>query len=190
MLAKDGTTIYYFGGTASPRLVQKFDSINNSTMPLPTALPSQVRYSGGVSMSGTIFLFDGYQRTVMEFSEETETASIIADLPFKNDTSAIGFTSAIPHGADGVWLFAGNGKKPTNPILLFNTTTKDVKILSENTTSLPTFYDVPASVSDGHYGYLIGGLGKAKESDGSTHLSNGILKYFRTINIFQILSII
>jgi hypothetical protein len=46
---------------------------------------------------------------------------------------------------------------------LFNTTTKAVYRSSANTTSLPTMYYAPASVSDGRYGYLIGGLGSVEE---------------------------
>jgi hypothetical protein len=183
MIAKDGTTIYYFGGT-STRTVHKFDSLTNSTVKLPTDLPSGVCFSGGVSMSGTILLFNGSLRKIMEFSEETETASIIGDLLFDNYTGTFPncnipltyTTTAIPDGKDGVWLFAGNWRNPTNPILIFNTTTKDVQSSPANTTSLPTLYSVPASVSYGHYGYLIGGLGKVNESDGSAHPSNGILR--------------
>jgi hypothetical protein len=174
--AKDGTTIYYFGGLGNERRVHKFDSISISTVRLPTTLPSDVFFSCGVSMSGTIFLFDGKEKKLMEFSEESGTARIIGDLPFENGPSAVYSTTAIPDGKDGVWLFAGDTPKSTNPILLFNTTTKDIYSSSANTTSLPTLYYLPASVSDGRYGYLIGGLGRAKESDGSTHPSNGILK--------------
>jgi hypothetical protein len=176
LIAKDGTTMYYFGGDRSLTSVQKFDTLTYSTLQLPTDLPSDVVISGGVSMSGTIFLFDGRQRKIMEFSEETGTARIIGDLLFQNNYSGVDTTTAIPDGKDGVWLFAGNPQKPSNPILLFNTTTKNVHSSSANTSSLPTLYFAPASVSDGRYGYLIGGLGRAKESDGSTHPSNGVLR--------------
>jgi hypothetical protein len=172
LIAEDGTTIYYFGG--NQKFVQKFDSLTNSTVRIPTDLPWDVCYSGGVSMSGTIFLFDGYRGKVMEFSEETERARIIGDLPFQNGTSTVVSTTAIPDGNDGVWVFSGSYVKPSNPILLFNTTTKEVS--SSANTSLPTLFFRPASVSDGGYGYLIGGLGWARDIDGSTHPSDGILK--------------
>jgi hypothetical protein len=94
--AKDSTTIYYFGGSLSLTSVHKFDSLTNSTVRLPTDLPSSVRYSGGISRTGTIFVFNGLHRKIMEFSEETETAKIIGDLPFQNDTSAVYSTTAIP----------------------------------------------------------------------------------------------
>jgi hypothetical protein len=176
LIAKDGTTIYHFGGWNNIRSVHKFDSLTNSTVRLPTDLPSNLYFSGGVSMTGSTFLFAGPQLKVVEFDEETGTARIIGDLPFQNDTSIVESITAIHDGKDGVWLFAGSWPKPTNPILLFNTTTKDVYSSSVNTTSLPTLYIAPASVSDGCYGYLIGGLGRAWESDGSTHPSKGILK--------------
>jgi hypothetical protein len=189
LIAKDRTTIYHFGGMYSARRVDKFDSLTNSTVQLPTPLPTNVAFSSGVSIGGTIYLFDGFERKIMEFSEETGTAGIIGDLPFQNGTDGVASTTAIPHGKDGVWLFAGCNQKPTNPILFFNTTTKDIYSSSANTTSLPTLYYLPASVSDGRYGYIIGGLGMAKEIDGSTHRSNGILRFFRIIDNFQILSI-
>jgi hypothetical protein len=126
-------------------------------------------------MSGTIFLFDGYRGKIMEFSEKTETARIIGDLLFQNGTSTVVSTTAIPDGNDGVWVFSGSYVKPSNPVLQFNATTKDVNSSSANT-ALPTLYFRPASVSDGCYGYVIGGLGWARDSDGSTHPSNGILK--------------
>jgi hypothetical protein len=171
-MAKDGTTVYHFMDS----VVYKFDPLTNSTVKLPTNLPSVLYLSGGVSISGTIYLFDGRQRKVMEFSEETGTARILGDLHFQNDTSAVQSTTAISDGKDGVWLFAGNGQKPTNPILLFNTTTKAVYSSSADTTSMPTLHYAPASVSDGRYGYLIGGLGSVEDVDGSTHPSNGIMR--------------
>jgi hypothetical protein len=170
--AKDGTTIYYFGGSHSRRSVQKFDPLTNFTVTLPTQLPSDLYYAGGVS----ILPFNGRERNIMEFSEETGSARIIGDLPFQNGTSPVTSTTAVPDGKDGVWLFAGNDRKPTNPILLFNTTTKDIQSSLANATSMPTLFYLPASVSDGCYGYLIGGLGRAKEIDGCTHPSNGVLR--------------
>jgi hypothetical protein len=94
--------MYHFGGIEIYRSVHKFDTLTNSTVRLPNDLPSDVFYSGGVSMSGTIYLFDGRRRKVMEFSEETETARIIGDLPFQNDSSSVYCTTAIPDGKDAV----------------------------------------------------------------------------------------
>jgi hypothetical protein len=73
-IAKDGTTIYHFGGVASKRNVYKFDSLINVTVRLITDLSSDVYFSGAVSMSGTIYLFDRRTRKIMEFSEESGTA--------------------------------------------------------------------------------------------------------------------
>jgi hypothetical protein len=74
----------------------------------------------------------------MEFSEEAGTARIIGDLPFQNGPSFVYSTTTILDRKDGVWVFAGDSPKPTNPILLFNATTKDASSLSANTTLLPT----------------------------------------------------
>jgi hypothetical protein len=172
--AKNGKSIYYFGGYGSPTTVQKFDFLTNSVIRLPTELPSKVFLSGGVSMRGTIFLFDGWERHIMEFREKSGTARIIGHLSFQNVTSGVPSTTAIPDGKVGVWLFAGSLHMPPNPVLLFNTTTKDVYSSSANTTLFPTLYAVP--VVDGRFGYLIGGLGLGMESDGSTHSSKGILR--------------
>jgi hypothetical protein len=128
-----------------------------------------------VSSNGTIFIFNGGQRNILEFNQESETGKIIGDLPFQTETSPVNSTTAISNGQDGVWLFAGNNPKATNPVLLFNTENKVVYIPTVNSTSLPTLYYVPASVRDGNHGYLIGGLGNAQESDGSYHPTNGII---------------
>jgi hypothetical protein len=142
---------------------------------LPTALPSPVGAAGALSINGTIFIFNGWTRNILEFDQESETATIIGDLPFQTGTSTVSSTTAIPNGQDGVWLFAGNDPKASNPVLIFNTVNKAVTIPTVNTTSLPTLYYTPASVWSSRHGYLIGGLGSAQESDGSYHPSNGIL---------------
>jgi hypothetical protein len=174
---KDGKTIYYFGGNSFTTTVHKFDSLTNVTVKLATRLPSPVLFAGGVSMNnGTMFIFDGRSGKTMEFLEETETARIIGDLNFYSGSSNVLSTTAIPNGKDGVWLFAGNGVKPTYPILRFNTSSPNFYFTPGN--AIPTLYYLPASVYDGknNNGYLIGGLGRAVASDGSTHQSNGILK--------------
>jgi hypothetical protein len=154
--------------------VHKFNVETYLTVELPTALPSPVTQAAGVSTYGTIFIFNGKERNVLEFSTELESAKIIGDLPFGNGT--VYSTSAIPNGQDGVWLFAGNETKASNPVLLFNTENKSVYIpTSANLSSLPHLYWDPASVSDGHRGYIIGALGRALEEDGSYHPTNGIL---------------
>jgi hypothetical protein len=170
--AKDGKTIYFFGGYPNYNIVHKFDSTTNVTIRLSTELPSLLWYTSGVSINGTILLFDVHERQILEFSEETESARIIAELSFFNGTSV----AAIPDNKDGIWLFAGNLEKPTYPILQFNTTTKAVQIPSVNTTSLPKWGYLPASVRDISHGYLIGGIGEAPEEDGSYHPGNGMLR--------------
>jgi hypothetical protein len=143
---------------------------------LPTTLPSSVDVSSGVSIDGSHFIFSGDPSNVLEFSEDSEAVKIIGDLPFQDDNLPVLSTAAIPNGQDSVWLFAGNSPRATNPILLFNVTTKDVDSQVANTTSLPTLYQVPVSVSDGRNGYLIGGLGELRENDGSYYPTNGILR--------------
>jgi hypothetical protein len=175
LVADDGTSIYYFGGSEST-LVQKFDTLTNLTVQLPTRLPSELQFAGGVSFNRTIYLFDGQHRSILQFNEESETTTIISDLPFQLDAGSVTSTTVLPFGKDSVWIFAGNHPKASNPILNFNMTSKSVSIPSLNTSSLPTLYLLPSGVSDGKFGYLIGGLGRAPESNGSYHPSNGILR--------------
>jgi hypothetical protein len=86
-------------------------------------------------------------------------------------------SGAIPDGEDGVWVFARNNLKPTNPSLMFNTVTKTVSIPTESPTSqLPTLFETSAAVTDGKDGHLIRGFERAAEKDGSYHPTNGILK--------------
>jgi hypothetical protein len=156
-------------------LVHNFNKETNVTVRLPTTLPSPIYASSGVSINGSHVIFSGQARTILEFSEESEAVKIIGDLPFQDNLSVLS-TAAIPNGQDSVWLFAGNSPRSTNPILLFNVTTKNVDSQVANTTSLPTLYQVPVSVSDGRNGYLIGGLGRLRENDGSYYPTNGILR--------------
>jgi hypothetical protein len=175
---KDGKTIYVFGGESNPAVVHIFDSITNVTERLSTALPSSLWNAGGVSISGTIFVFDGYGRNILEFSEETETARVIAELSFYDSTIGVSSVTALPDNKDGIWLFPGYCCSPklTYSILQFNTTTRAVQIPNADITSLPTLYYAPESVRDGFSGYIIGGIGVAPEEEGSYHPSNGILR--------------
>jgi hypothetical protein len=170
--SSNGKSIYYYQGT----VVHKFDYISNLTVRLPAALPSPVDHAGGVSLNGTIFIFNGIQRTIMEFNETTESAIVIGDLPFLPGTSSVICTRAIPTGEGSVWLFAGNDPKPTNPVLLFDTAKKLVNVPTANSTSMPSLYRVPASAWSNSHGYLVGGLGRVPESNGSIHPTSGILR--------------
>jgi hypothetical protein len=171
---KDGKTIYFFGGYPN-NAVHKLDSITNVTERLSTALPSSLTFPGGVSINGTIIIFHGKGRVILEFSEVTETAKVIAELSFYNGTSNVVSVTALPDNKDGIWLFAGSRPKPTYPILQFNTTTRAVQIPNADTTS-PTLFYAPESVSDGSHGYIIGGIGKAPEGDGNFLPGNGMLR--------------
>jgi hypothetical protein len=146
----------------------------NVTVRLPE-LAKPVSHCGGVSINGTIFIFDGKLTNILEFNQETETSKVIGDLPFQTGSTNVDSTTAIPNGQDGVWLFAGNAQRVTNPVLLFNTANKTVYVPTLNSTSIPSMHEAPVSVSDGSRGYLIGGLGKVQNSDGSFHPTNGIL---------------
>jgi hypothetical protein len=167
--------MYYFGGQPNDRFVHKFNCETNVTVRLTTALPSSIYIPGGVSINGTIFIFNGQGRNILEFNDKSETVKIIGDLPFQSGTSTVSSITAISNGQDGVWLFAGNSPKATNPVLLFNTANKAVNIPTANSTSLQTLYYHTASVWDGSHGYLIGGFGRVQESDGSYHPTIGIL---------------
>jgi hypothetical protein len=175
VLSNDGKSIYYFGGYPIHKAVYKFDSVTNITTRLPNDLPSEVIHAAGISINGTIFIFNGHQRNVLEFSEISDTAKIIGDLPFQSRTSTVYATVAIPNGNGSVWLFAGNNEKPTNPILLYNIANKVAHVPTTDSTSLPTLFYQPTSIWDGHHGYLIGGIGRAPERNGSYHPASGIL---------------
>jgi hypothetical protein len=174
--------VYYFGGTPTYTVVQKFNTENNFTSSLGFGLPSQIRYASGVSNKedGTHIIFNGRNtRNVIEFYEATETAKVIGDLPFISNTlSAFSTTAAIPNGqGSGVWIFAGNDPMVPNPILLFNTKDKTVSIPTWNKIwEFPTLYETPAAVTDGRYWYIIGGLGRAMEIGPPIHPGQGILR--------------
>jgi hypothetical protein len=173
MAASDGKSIYHFGGYPNTNIVHKLNTETKITTRLPTRIPSSVQYASGLSLNGSIFIFNGHSHDVLEFSEESEAVEEIFDLPFFPDYASVESTAAIANRErDGVWLFGGHYTSPTNPILLFNTTEKVVYIPSTvNTTGLPTLFRSPASVSDGRNGYIIGGTGEGPEELG------GILRY-------------
>jgi hypothetical protein len=158
-------SIYYFGGYYSTKLVHKFNIATNITVRLPVELPSSVNRAGGVSINGSLFIFNGLYRNFLEFNEELESAKVIGDLPFENGTFTVYSTSAIPTNQGDVCLFAGNYDKAINPVLQFNAFSKTVQIPCLNTTSLPTLFVIPASVRGDLHGYLIGALGYVSESD-------------------------
>jgi N-acetylneuraminic acid mutarotase len=176
----DKKYIYYFGGFSAYTLIQRFNTETSETSLLSAELPSRVVYASGLSnKDGTIFIYNGYTSNIIQFDETSETAKVIADLPFQSDTQAVFSATAIPNGKENgsVWLFAGNNPKPTNPILLFNMVTPTVSIPTGNATfQFPTLYETPATVTDGRDGYVIGGFGRAAERNGSYHPNNGILK--------------
>jgi hypothetical protein len=135
-----------------------------------------VYYADGVSQNGTIFIFNGRERTILEFDETSETVKIIADLPFLPGTSSVTSKAAIPKGNDSVWLFNGDNPNATNPVLLFDTAKKVAYIPTANSTSPPSLWANPASVWSESHGYLVGGFGRLPESNGSYHPTNGILR--------------
>jgi N-acetylneuraminic acid mutarotase len=180
--SKDRKSIYYFGGVSSYNTIQKFNSETNYTSQIGTTNPYSILHASGLSMNdGTILIHNGrYGSNVLEYDELSEQVKVIVDLPFQSSNALVFSNTAIPYGEDGgVWLFAGNNPKPKNPILHFNTTTKTVSIPgpSSNVSYMPTLYEYPAAVTDGRYGYLIGGIGRVPEKDGYYHPSNGILRY-------------
>jgi hypothetical protein len=169
--------IYYFGGLVGSKEVHKLNIDTNVTARLPVDLSASVKLSGGVTINGTMFIFNGQGRNILEFNQDFGTGKIIGDLPFLPGGSDVYSTTAIPNGKGDVWIVAGNNPRTNNPVLLFNATTKIVTVPSGNKNSFPTLTHVPASVTDGKHGYIIGGLGRLPESDGSYHRSNGILRF-------------
>jgi hypothetical protein len=180
-MSSDGKSIYYFGGSNTDKFVDQFDPVTNLTIRLPKELPLRVSHASGVSSNGIAFIFNfnGAWAHVMEFTEDTESARVGADLPFEDfevDHTVSSIVAIPAEGRDEVWLFAASTNQLKNPVLLFNVKSRTVSIPSVNMTSLPTFYEVPASVSDGRYGYIIGGMGRVEETDGSYSPRNGILR--------------
>jgi hypothetical protein len=164
-------------------IVQKFDTETSTTTTLSAALPSSVTFASGLAnkVDGTILIFNAkFGRNVLEFKEDSGTGRIVGQLPFQSDERALIFSNTgFSNGKGGVWLFSGNDPKTTNPVLFFDTKRKSVKIPTGNSTSkLPTLFENPATVTDGKNGYIIGGIGRAKERDGSYHPGNGILRYW------------
>jgi hypothetical protein len=179
--AKDGKSIYYIGGLHTDKAIHKFDPETNVTVRLPAVLPSSV-FNGAVatavSINGTAtatsFIYSGYYRSIMEFDMDTETAKIIGELPFRE--GAVYSTSAIHDGSDKVWVLAGDFAKPSYPVLEFNMTSKVAAVPAIDTTCIPTLSMKPASVWDGQFGYILGGMGRVEESDGNFHPTDGILR--------------
>jgi hypothetical protein len=176
----DGSSIYYVGGWEQPKLIHEFSTItNNTTIQLSSSLlPSPVEEATAVTINKTAFIFNGRYRNILEFDMESDTARIIAELPFWYGKNTVLSTAAIFDGRDSVWLFAGEFQKPHHPILRFNTTSKLVSIPEQDEASkVPTFccFLAAGSIWDGQDGYILGGIGRTSESDGSYHPTNGIL---------------
>jgi hypothetical protein len=114
--------IYYFGGLVGSKEVHKLNIDTNVTARLPVDLPASVKLSGGVTINGTTFIFNGQGRNVLEFNQDLGTGRIIGDLPFLPGGSDVHSTTAIPNGKGDVWIVAGNNPRTTNPVLLFNAT--------------------------------------------------------------------
>jgi hypothetical protein len=168
-------SLYIIPALCSRRSVQKFDPLIDCTVTLPTQLLSDLYYAGGVSMSGTIFLFNGRERNIREFSKETGLARIIGDLPFPKFPFVFGY---LPETIES----------PRTPSFCLIRRPRVSRVhrrmrlrCRRCSTSLP--------VSDGRNGYLIGGLGRAKEIGGCTHPSNGILRLLKMNYVFQSLFI-
>jgi hypothetical protein len=172
--SNDGKSIYYFGGIPYAKWVHKFNSETNVTVRLPTELPSPVFNAGGALINGKMFIFNGKGRCVMEFDLESETAKIISGLHFHYGKNPVYSTTAIPIGQDGVWVVAGSYPPADFNVALFNATTRHS--MSVNAYLLPTLYQRPVAVRDGRHGYVIGGLGRRKEEDGTYHRSDGVLR--------------
>jgi hypothetical protein len=120
---------------------------------------------------------------------ESDTARIIAELPFWYGKNTVLSTAAIFDGKDSVLLFAGEFQKPHHQILRFNTTSKLVSIPEQETSKVPTFccFLAAGAIWDGQEGYIVGGIGRTSESDGSYHPTNGILRLSPSLMGIQLL---
>jgi hypothetical protein len=165
----DGSSIYYLGGWEQPTHVHKFSTITNTTIRLSSLLPSPVEEATAVAINKAAFIFNGRYRNILKFDME---------LPFWYGKNTVLSTSAIFDGKDSVWLFSGEFQKPHHPILRFNTTSKLVSIPEQESSKVPTLRCFLASgaIWDGQEGYILGGIGRTSESDGSYHPTNGILR--------------
>jgi hypothetical protein len=108
---------------------------------------------------------------------ESEVATVISDLHYGDsddiEAEIVVSTTALYDGKESVLLFGGYTTRQPNPILEFNISSKLVSIPSSISTTFPTLYFKPASVSKG---YFIGGIGKRPEIDGTYYPTNGIIK--------------
>jgi hypothetical protein len=177
--SNDGKSIYYFGGNPNGKLVHKFNTETNVTVRLPIPLPYSVVNGGGALLDGRIFIFSGMRSNCMQFSLELERAWIVGGIPYRSGVDdpddPLYSITALPADESSVWLFQGTDPPPSHPIMFFSTRHL-LQIPSEYPYTLPTLYERPVSVGDGHQGYLIGGFGWRPEQDGSYYSSDGVLK--------------
>jgi hypothetical protein len=171
---KDGKYIYYFGGTWTSTVIHRFNPETNATVKLSTVLPSDVVNAAGVTTSQSAFIFNGRYRKIIEFDLATETVDEIGQRSFGND-SVVSTASITDSASNRTWLFSTSWDKFNNPVETFNSETR-LTSYPNHDINVPSLYRKPAAVSAGRYGYIIGGIGRETESDGTKHPSRGILR--------------
>jgi hypothetical protein len=171
---KDSKYIYYFGGFDMKTSIHRFNSETKATVKLGTVLPSTVYYAAGLTTSQSAFIIDGRTLKIMEFDLASGSVNIIGNLPFENGT-VISTASITDNSSDRVWLFPVSWDKLNNPVKIFNSKTRHTANPHQNV-SVPSLSVNPATVSTGRYGYIIGGIGRKSEPDGTKHPSHGILR--------------
>jgi hypothetical protein len=180
MQSKDNKSIYYIGGWFTQNFIQRFDIETNLTVQMEERLPTPGYGADSVSLNdGRTLIFDCRNLSILEFDMESETAKVVADIPFNDPTSYVSSCATIYDKEENVvWIFLTDYKKLKSPVLKFDTKNKVVMEPEEGLISgLPPLYYMPRAVlATGKSGYLIGGFGKVKENDGTYHPSNGILK--------------
>jgi hypothetical protein len=177
--SEDLESFYYIGGWYTPYAIHKFTPATNITRRLPVFLyPSHVVYSALVSSTaeGTLsFIFNGQSRDIIEFDTKTERSKVIGQLDFTDDV--VLSVGGIPDGKESIWLFSSDYIRPQITVLHFNTTSRLISIPEGNfNASLPRLFVKPAMVFDGLVGYIIGGVGRLRNEDGSLPPTNGILR--------------
>jgi hypothetical protein len=172
--SKDANFIYHFGGTSTRTAIQVFNPAKKITVTLNTVLPSEVLHSDGMTINHTAFICSGRTEKILEFNLASETVKTVGRLLFGNET-VISTAIITDNTSNRVWLFPGSEGRLNNRVMIYNSESKLTSTTQKNV-SVPSLYFKPATVSTGRYGYIIGGLGRVPEPDGSDHPSKGILR--------------
>jgi hypothetical protein len=167
----DSKSIYFFERTK----IHRFNPETKVTVELSTVLPSGVQFAAGITINQSAFLFTIHSGVIQEFNMQSETVKIIGDLWF-GDVISYSTASITDSSSNTVWLFPGSDEKHINRSLIFDPETKLTSTSPYQNERFASLNQYPATVSTGRYGYIIGGIGRTPNPDGSKYSSNGILR--------------